>query len=109
MNMGDASTLVKRKLIAPHPRAMFYFSESTRYDAMIHANLPAFVLAGEAQGELRGLKDFDRAARSASRPDQKARTEALPGTELYLPPEQKQVPSTRQIDVPATYGLKITD
>jgi hypothetical protein len=103
--MSDDESLVKRKLVAPHPRAMFYFSESTRYEAMIHANLPAFVIAGDGECEVRGLKNFNRSERSAQRPDQKNRIEALPGKDLFLPTKTKgRAVERRELNVPATYG-----
>lgn len=103
--MSDDETLVKRKLVAPHPRAMFYFSESTRYEAMIHANLPAFVVDGENSCEVRDLKNFNRSDRSAQRPDQKSRIEALPGKDLFLPVKKtEKKPARSELTVPATYG-----
>ena len=44
--MADTEMLDVPKQIAPHPRAMLWFSERSRYDAMLHANLPVFVLEG---------------------------------------------------------------
>lgn len=105
--MADDESLVKRKLVAPHPRAMFYFTESTRYEAMIHANLPAFVLVGDSDCELRGLKNFNRAERSALRPDRKESIAAVPGKDLYLPRKSKQANAERRdLTVPTTYGHK---
>lgn len=103
--MDPNETLLKHKKVAPHPRAMFYLSESTRYTAMIHANLPAFVLAGaEGSCKIRPLKNFDRNARGKDRPDVKARIEALPGKDLFLPSAKKKAPKQRPLDVPSTYG-----
>lgn len=109
VNMADDECLLKHKSVAPHPRAMFYFTESTRYSAMIHANLPAFVLAGdEGSTIVRPLKDFDRDARGAKRPDEKTRQEAIPGKDLFvLGRKAKAVkPLKAGIDVPATYAAK---
>lgn len=108
VRMSDDESLVKRKLVAPHPRAMLYLGESTRYDAMIHANLPVFVLAGEGECEVRGLKDFNRDNRTAERPDRKSHIEALPGKDLYMPSSKKRPPSRKvTLEVDSTYGQKL--
>ena len=87
VNLADQASLIKYKKIAPHPRAMVYFSESSRYDAMIHSNLPMFVLAGESSTTVRELRDFDRYARQAQRLDKKTRIEVIPRMNLYLNPD----------------------
>lgn len=107
VNMSDDECLLKHKAVAPHPRCMFYLSESTRYTAMIHANLPAFVLAGEEGATvIRPLKDFDRNARGAKRPDEKTRIEAVPGKDLFIPARSRKQAKAVPIGVPATYGDK---
>jgi hypothetical protein len=105
VNMGEGEYLLKHKPVAPHPRAMFYLSESTRYTAMIHANLPAFVLAGEdGECRIRPLKDFDRNARGAQRPDVKTRIEAVPGKDLFIPSRKRNKPVPHKLEVATTYG-----
>lgn len=83
-NMAETDILDVPKPIAPHPRAMLWFSERSRYDAMLHANLPFFVLDGQLAARIVGLKDFDRNARSAKRPDVKQRLPALPGGRFFV-------------------------
>ncbi|TKD35138.1 replication terminus site-binding protein [Azotobacter chroococcum] len=85
VNMADMEVLTERKSVAPHPRAMLWFTDSSRYEAMIHANLPMFVMAGENTFEVRELKNFNRNARQAKRPDEKRRIEVLPNRDLFLP------------------------
>lgn len=106
IRMADEESLVKRKLVAPHPRAMLYLGESTRYDAMIHANLPVFVLAGEGECEVRGLRDFNREKRTAERPDRKNYIEALPGKDLYIPTTNKRKTGQpgKQLTIDSTYA-----
>ena len=87
VNLSDQATLIKYKKVAPHPRAMVYFSASTRYDAMIHSNLPMFVLAGDEPPDVHELRDFDRLTRQAKRPDKKNRIEVIPRMNLYLNPD----------------------
>lgn len=87
VNLADHATLIKYKKVAPHPRAMLYFSASTRYDAMIHSNLPMFVLAGQEPIEVHELRHFDRHARQAERPDKKPRIEVIPRMNLFLNPD----------------------
>lgn len=87
VNLADQATLIKYKKVAPHPRAMLYFSTSSRYDAMIHSNLPLFVLAGQEPIEVHELRDFDRHARQAERPDKKPRIEVIPRMNLFLNPD----------------------
>lgn len=103
-NMADDEYLLLHKPVAPHPRAMFFFSESTRYDAMIHANLPAFVLASPDGCNIKELRDFDRNARTAERPDKKNRIQALPGKDLFIPSKTPRKVTKRKLEVPATYG-----
>ncbi|AVK02522.1 replication terminus site-binding protein [Pseudomonas aeruginosa] len=83
-NMAETDVLDVPKPIAPHPRAMLWFSDSSRYDAMLHANLPFFVLRGNSPPKVVGLKDFDRTARTAKRPDTKSREPALPGGRFFV-------------------------
>ncbi|GAB3391844.1 DNA replication terminus site-binding protein [Azotobacter armeniacus] len=90
VNMADTEVLTERKSVAPHPRAMLWFTDSSRYDAMIHANLPMFVMAGEHAFEVRELKNFDRNARQAKRPDEKRRIEVLPNRDLFLPTRKSE-------------------
>ncbi|MGV6477441.1 DNA replication terminus site-binding protein [Azotobacter vinelandii] len=109
VNMADTEMLTQRKSVAPHPRAMLWFSESSRYDAMVHANLPIFVTAGEQPPEVMELKNFDRNARQAKRFDEKRRTEVLPFRDLFLPGQKAEAPaSAAGKDVASTYreGLK---
>lgn len=83
-NMAETDLLDVPKQIAPHPRAMLWFSESSRYDAMLHANLPFFVLDGQSVARVVSLKNFDRDQRSARRLDMKQRTPALPGGRFFV-------------------------
>lgn len=114
VNLSDQATLIKYKKVAPHPRAMTYFSASTRYDAMIHSNLPMFVLAGAEPIEIHELRNFDRNARQAERPDKKSRIEVIPRMNLYLNPDdlvgrKKAAPSqTRPQMVESTYSKPAT-
>lgn len=110
VNLSDQATLIKYKKVAPHPRAMTYFSASTRYDAMIHSNLPMFVLAGPEPIEVHELRNFDRNARQAERPDKKSRIEVIPRMNLYLNPDdlvgrKKAVPpESKPQTVKSTYS-----
>lgn len=90
VNMADSEVLTERKSVAPHPRAILWFTDSSRYDAMIHANLPMFVMAGENTFEMRELKNFDRNARQAKRPDEKRRIEVLPNRDLFLSSRRRE-------------------
>lgn len=83
-NMAETDLLDVPKPIAPHPRAMLWFSERSRYDAMLHANLPFFVLDGQPAAKVVGLKDFDSDSRSAKRTDIKHRLPALPGGRFFV-------------------------
>ncbi|SEJ51278.1 DNA replication terminus site binding protein [Azotobacter beijerinckii] len=104
VNMAGSAMLSERKPVAPHPRAMLWFSDSSRYDAMIHANLPVFVQAGEQPPELRELKSFDRYARQAKRFDEKRRIEVLPFRDLFLPAQKAEEPATAvETEVASTY------
>ena len=110
VNLADQASLIKYKKVAPHPRAMVYFSASSRYDAMIHNNLPMFVLAGEEPTTVHELRHFDRHARQAERPDKKSRIEVIPRMNLYLNPDdlvgQRKaiVPVSKPSDVASTYS-----
>lgn len=81
-NLPDSVHLARYKKVAPHPRLMLYFSDSTRYDAMIHANLPVFFM--DSDPEVRGLDSFNLAARSSQRPDTGSRQLVVPSMGLYL-------------------------
>uniref|UniRef100_UPI00240490A0 DNA replication terminus site-binding protein n=1 Tax=Pseudomonas viridiflava TaxID=33069 RepID=UPI00240490A0 len=87
VNLSDQASLIKYKKVAPHPRAMVYFSASSRYDAMIHSNLPMFVLAGEEPIDVHELRHFNRHTRQAERPDKKPRIEVIPRMNLFLNPD----------------------
>lgn len=83
VNLADDEVLHRYKKLAPHPRVMLWFSEKTRYDAMVHANLPIFVRQGEGF-KLRELADFDRSQRQVERPDRKSRISVIPRMNLFL-------------------------
>lgn len=104
VNLSDQATLIKYKKVAPHPRAMVYFSDNSRYDAMIHSNLPMFVLAGDEPTIVHALKDFDRHARQAERPDKKSRIEVIPRMNLYLNPDDLvgQLPAIEAVSRPSS-------
>lgn len=93
VNMDDDDVLHRYKKLAPHPRVMLWFSEKTRYDAMVHASLPIFVRQGDGF-KLRELADFDRNDRQAERPDRKSRISVVPRMNLYLPTKVKPTKST---------------
>ena len=110
LNLADRASLIKYKKVAPHPRAMVYFSENSRYDAMIHSNLPMFVLAGNTPSTVHELRDFDRDLRQAQRPDKKTRIEVIPRMNLYLNPDdligqgKKKVQISKPTDIASTYS-----
>ena len=112
VNLADQASLIKYKKVAPHPRAMVYFSGNSRYDAMIHSNLPMFVLAGEKPITVHELRHFDRYVRQAERADKKARIEVIPRMNLYLNPDdlvgqrKATVSLSKPKDVPSTYSDK---
>ncbi|MBG6287826.1 replication terminus site-binding protein [Pseudomonas nitroreducens] len=93
-NMAEDDFLDVPKLVAPHPRCMLWFSDSSRYDAMLHANLPFFVLRGDRTPKVVGLKDFDSSARTAKRPDSKSREPALPGGRFFVADDASTVTGT---------------
>lgn len=94
VNMADEAPLLRYKKLAPHPRASLWFSAASRYDAMVHANLPLLVRADPAQPlNVRPLQEFDRAQRRAARPDQKYRVDVIPRLNLYLPGEPRPSPA----------------
>ena len=111
VHLSDADILIKHKMVAPHPRCMLWFSESSRWDAMIKANLPVFVLASERTPTIKPLKSFDRNARRAKRLDEKSRQEVLQGRDMYLPTakskpvQEKQDDRQNEEDVASTYRL----
>lgn len=104
-NLDDDQVLDFPKPIAPHPRCMLWFTASSRYDAMVHANLPIFVLEGSSPPAVVGLKDFDRHSRTARRPDQKSRQIALPGGRFFLPTESPPAATSGESvpDIDSTY------
>lgn len=110
VNLSDQATLIKYKKVAPHPRAMVYFSGNSRYDAMIHSNLPMFVLAGDEPTTVHELRDFDRHARQAERPDKKPRIEVIARMNLFLNPDDlvgqrpSVVPASKPSSVASTYS-----
>jgi len=104
-SLADEQVLHRYKKLAPHPRLMFWFSEATRYDAMVHANLPVFIRVGGAP-KVRELGDFDRAARQAERPDRKPRVPVIPRMNLYLPTTARAItalPAGRLETIASTY------
>lgn len=104
-NLADDDVLHRYKKLAPHPRLMLWFSESTRYDAMVHANLPVFVRAG-GDPRVRELENFDRNNRQAERPDRKPRVPVISRMNLYLPADAHQSSGSserRSASVPSTY------
>ncbi|WP_339499191.1 DNA replication terminus site-binding protein [Pseudomonas silesiensis] len=107
-NLSDDDVLDHPKQVAPHPRSMLWFSGSSRYDAMVHANLPIFVLQGNAEPKVVGLKDFDSQVRTAKRPDQKNRRAALPGGRFFLPSDEPKTPPAEEgahlAGIESTYG-----
>ena len=110
-NMADQDVLHRYKKLAAHPRVMLWFSEKTRYDAMVHASLPIFVRASDSgdKAKLRELGDFDSNERQAERPDRKPRIAVIPRMNLYLPAEQKssQKPAFSGIEnVHSTYNRR---
>lgn len=105
-NLADEQVLHRYKKLAPHPRLMLWFSEDSRYDAMVHANLPVFVQAG-GEPKVRELADFDREARQAERPDRKPRVPVISRMNLYLATTDAPAapPSARRKHgVASTYG-----
>ncbi len=112
VNLSDQASLIKYKKVAPHPRAMVYFSANSRYDAMIHSNLPMFVLAGEEPSSVHELRNFDRNTRQAERPDKKSRIEVIPRMNLYLNPDdlvgqrKSSVMASKPSSVASTYSDK---
>lgn len=111
VHLAEDQVLIKHKVVAPHPRCMLWLSGSARWDAMIKANLPVFVLAGETQLKITGLKPFDRLSRRAKRMDEKTRQEVLRGRDMYLPSEKNSPDQVEPQEeekrpaVPSTYRL----
>ncbi|WP_223855350.1 hypothetical protein [Pseudomonas oryzihabitans] len=84
-NLAGNQVLIKYKAVAPHPRCTLWFGErGEKWDSIIKANLPVFVLAGEAEPKVSALRDFDRAARGRQHGDVKARAEVWAERNLYL-------------------------
>jgi len=110
VNLADQASLIKYKKVAPHPRAMVYFSDNSRYDAMTHSNLPMFVLAGDHPTDIHELRDFNRHTRQAQRPDKKTRIEVIPRMNLYLNPDdlvgqrKAEVQISKPSSVSSTYA-----
>ena len=110
VNLADQASLIKYKKVAPHPRAMVYFSDNSRYDAMTHSNLPMFVLAGDHPSDIHELRDFNRHTRQAQRPDKKTRIEVIPRMNLYLNPDdlvgqrKAEVQISKPSSVSSTYA-----
>ena len=91
-----------------HPRCTLWFGErGEKWDAIIKANLPVFVLAGEAEPKVSALRDFDRAARGRQRGDVKARAEVWAERNLYLPTgnQRSQQGDRNPLLTPSTYRL----
>ena len=110
VNLADQASLIKYKKVAPHPRAMVYFSDNSRYDAMTHSNLPMFVLAGDHPTDIHELRNFNRHTRQAQRPDKKTRIEVIPRMNLYLNPDdlvgqrKAEVQISKPSSVSSTYA-----
>lgn len=103
VNMDAGEYLVQYKRVAPHPRAMLWFSGNSRYDAMIHANLPVFVVAGTVDLQVVELQGFNRNDRTSPRTDKKARDEAVPRLDIYVPPRKRK----RAVEPPASDDVNI--
>lgn len=72
-NLPADTHFALRKLIAPHPRLMVYFTERPRHDLNLHANLPVFFACRDRPlPVIKPLKPFDRDQRYAARKDRKA-------------------------------------
>lgn len=81
---SDSTPLLYRKPIAPHPRAMLYFSDSSRHDAMVHANLPIFLTCAPGnKPTVKGLGVFDYDKRSAKRKDSQQLVAVIERLGLY--------------------------
>ncbi len=109
-NLAEDQVLIKHKVVAPHPRCTLWFGErSGKWDTIIKANLPAFLLAGEAEPKVSALSDFDRAARGRQRGDKTARAEVWAERNLYLPTDEKRTQvengDSVQLKTPSTYRL----
>lgn len=59
--MDRETKLVAISKAPEHPRAMLYYRENSKYDAMLHASLPLFVYLprGEQPPRIHGLNPFD--------------------------------------------------
>lgn len=102
--------LIKHKVVAPHPRCTLGSGErSEKWDAIVNANLPVFVLAGEAEPKISALRDFDHAARGRQRGDVKARAEVWAERNLYLPAGGQRIAMEEgdrmPLKTPSTYRL----
>ncbi|HGM8089987.1 TPA: DNA replication terminus site-binding protein [Pseudomonas aeruginosa] len=95
VNMDESEHLVQYKNVAPHPRAMLWFSGKSRYDAMIHANLPVFLVHNEGEWPaIEDLKDFDREMRTGQRNDKKPRADVVARLDIFVPlPTRRKAPA----------------
>ncbi|ERU30870.1 hypothetical protein Q092_06197 [Pseudomonas aeruginosa CF77] len=95
VNMDESEHLVQYKNVAPHPRAMLWFSGKSRYDAMIHANLPVFLVHNEGEWPaIEDLKDFDREMRTGQRNDKKPRADVVARLDIFVPlPTRRKTPA----------------
>lgn len=106
---------IKHQAVAPHRRCTLHAARCTlwfgergeKWDAIIKANLPVFLLAGEAEPKVSALRDFDRAARGRQRGDVKARAEVWAERNLYLPTggQRPQGSDGAALLTPSTYRL----
>ena len=106
-HLAESAVLIHHKTVTPHPRCTLWFKpKGERWDAMIKANLPVFVVAGENVITVTPFQDFNRQARRSRRSDEKARQEALAGKGLYIPAKgQPQQITDTMSAVPSTYRL----
>ena len=109
-NLADDQVLIQQQVVAPHPRCLLVFGvRGPKWDAIIKANLPVFVLAGENEPKVSALRDFDRAARGLQRGDVKARAEVWAERNLYLPTDGQRPAAAEgnraPLKTPSTYRL----
>ncbi|HEP8970121.1 TPA: replication terminus site-binding protein [Pseudomonas aeruginosa] len=85
-NLQDDEYLVQYKKVAPHPRAMLWFSMKPLYDAMIHANLPVFLVEGELkERHVLPLRAYKRSERRGQRSDQVERVGVVARLDIFAP------------------------
>lgn len=91
-HLRDEEYLVQYKKVSPHPRAMLWFSMKPLYDAMIHANLPVFLVGGQLQDRyVIPLRDFNRESRRRNaRSDLVARDGVVPRLDIFQPAKPKR-------------------